>query len=97
MLDPDGLPLALLRDADGDAAQGRASRCPAAGTCVAQVWKAQVGRVPLLLLDSDVEENDARRARRHRPALRRRQRAPAAAGDAARHRRRPGAARLLRR
>lgn len=25
--------------------------------CVAQVWKAQVGRVPLLLLDTNVEEN----------------------------------------
>ena len=25
---------------------------------VAQVWKAQVGRVPLLLLDSDVEDNE---------------------------------------
>ena len=35
----------------------------------------------------------AGRARRHRPALRRRQRAPAAPGDAARHRRRPRPAR----
>ena len=55
----------------------------------------QVGRVPLLLLDSDVEEQPRPLPRRHRPALRRQQRAPAAPGDAARHRRRPRAARLL--
>ncbi|MCW2499201.1 MAG: alpha-glucan phosphorylase [Frankiales bacterium] len=55
-LDPNGLPLTLLRDADGNPveislglAEGR--------TLHAQVWKAQVGRVPLLLLDSDVEAN----------------------------------------
>ena len=51
--------------------------------------------MPLLLLDTDVEDNDAGRARRHRPAVRRRQRAPAAPGDPARHRRRARAARLL--
>ena len=34
------------------------SACPAAARLVAQVWKAQVGRVPLLLLDSDVEDNE---------------------------------------
>ena len=56
----------------------------------------QVGRVPLLLLDTDIEENDAGRARGHRPALRRRPGPPAQAGDAARHRRRPGGARVLR-
>ena len=33
------------------------SRCPATPTLAAQIWVAQVGRVPLLLLDSDVEEN----------------------------------------
>jgi starch phosphorylase len=31
---------------------------PGSRTLVAQVWKAQVGRVPLLLLDSDVEDNE---------------------------------------
>ena len=36
------------------------------------IWVAQVGRVPLLLLDSDIEENAAAAARRHRPAVRRR-------------------------
>ena len=57
VLDPDGLPLALLREADGtpcvitlDLPGGRVLR--------AHVWKAQVGRVPLLLLDSDVQDND---------------------------------------
>jgi len=57
VLDPDGLPLALLREADGtpcivslDLPGGRVLR--------AHVWKAQVGRVPLLLLDSDVHDND---------------------------------------
>ena len=42
-----------------------------------QVWQAQVGRVPLLLLDTDIEDNAAGAPRGHRPALRRRQRAPA--------------------
>ena len=31
---------------------------PGGRQLVAQVWKAQVGRVPLLLLDSDVEDNE---------------------------------------
>ena len=57
VLDPDDLPLALLREADGtpcsitiDLPGGRVLR--------AHVWKAQVGRVPLLLLDSAVQDND---------------------------------------
>jgi len=56
--DPNGLPLTLLRDAAGDPvkvtvnlAEGR--------QLTAQVWLAQVGRVPLLMLDSYVEENEA--------------------------------------
>ena len=58
MLDPNGLPLALLREADGtpaivtvDAARRPAARPRTSGS-------AQVGRVPLLLLDSNVEAND---------------------------------------
>ncbi|MDD2857370.1 MAG: alpha-glucan family phosphorylase [Candidatus Nanopelagicales bacterium] len=54
--DPDGSPVTLLREADGTPAKvavglngGRAIN--------AHIWVAQVGRVPLLLLDSDVEEN----------------------------------------
>ena len=74
--------------------QGHASACPATSSLTARIWVAQVGRVPLLLLDSDVEENSRRAARRHRPAVRRQHRAPAAPGDAARHRRRPGDPRL---
>ena len=57
VLDPDDLPLALLREDDGtpcsitiDLPGGRVLR--------AHVWKAQVGRVPLLLLDSAILDND---------------------------------------
>ena len=54
--DPNGLPLTLLRDAAGNAV--RVSVGLAGGTTLAaQIWVAQVGRVPLLLLDSYVEEN----------------------------------------
>ena len=56
--DPNGLPLTLLRDGAG--APVRIGVALAEGAALAaQVWMAQVGRVPLLLLDSDVEENDA--------------------------------------
>jgi glycogen phosphorylase len=56
--DPNGLPLTLLRRDDGSAV--RVSVGLAGGlTLAAQIWVAQVGRVPLLLLDSYVEENDA--------------------------------------
>jgi starch phosphorylase len=55
--DPNGLPLTLLRTPDGEPvkvavtlAEGR--------LLTAQVWLAQVGRVPLLMLDSYVEENE---------------------------------------
>ncbi|HEV7172060.1 alpha-glucan family phosphorylase [Pedococcus sp.] len=57
VLDPDELPLSLLREDDGepcvitlDLPGGRELR--------AHVLRAQVGRVPLLLLDSDVPGND---------------------------------------
>ncbi|MEU2434096.1 alpha-glucan family phosphorylase [Streptomyces sp. NPDC007861] len=56
VLDPDELPLGLLREADGSPAQV-ALALPGARRLHARVWHAQVGRVPLLLLDSDVEEN----------------------------------------
>ncbi|MCM2387823.1 alpha-glucan family phosphorylase [Streptomyces albipurpureus] len=56
VLDPHELPVTLLREHDGNPAHvslvlpgGRALR--------AHVWVAHVGRVPLLMLDSDVEEN----------------------------------------
>ncbi|MBP2703351.1 alpha-glucan family phosphorylase [Microbispora sp. RL4-1S] len=57
-LDPGGLPLTLLKEEDGSPARIRIN-LPGARTLHAQVWVAQVGRVPLLLLDSDVAENDA--------------------------------------
>jgi starch phosphorylase len=57
VLDPNSLPVTPLRDTEGVPAQvtlqltgGRALH--------ARIWKAQVGRVPLLLLDSDVEGNE---------------------------------------
>ena len=57
VLDPAGLPLTQLREADG--APCRVSLAlPGDRTLHAHVWRADVGRVPLLLLDSDVEEND---------------------------------------
>jgi starch phosphorylase len=55
-LDPHGLPVKLLRQSDGSAVvitvplpEGRALH--------AHVWRAQVGRVSLLMLDTDIEEN----------------------------------------
>jgi starch phosphorylase len=55
-IDPHGLPLTLLLDAAGAPLKVSVG-FPGGRTLHAQVWKAQVGRVPLLLLDSDVEEN----------------------------------------
>ena len=57
VLDPDGLPMRVLRHPDGSAAsvllalpEGRALR--------ARIWRLDVGRVPLLLLDTDIPENE---------------------------------------
>jgi starch phosphorylase len=55
-IDPHGLPLTLLTDAAGTPLKITVG-FPQGRTLYAQVWKAQVGRVALLLLDSDVEEN----------------------------------------
>ncbi|MFE2648248.1 glycosyltransferase family 1 protein [Streptomyces nigra] len=57
VLDPNELPLALLEEADGTPARLRLA-LPGGRSLHARIWLAQVGRVPLLLLDSDVEEND---------------------------------------
>ena len=54
--DPDGSPVSLLREADGTPAK-IAVGLPGSRTLTARIWVAQVGRVPLLMLDSDVEEN----------------------------------------
>jgi starch phosphorylase len=56
-LDPQGLPIKPL-DVDGSPARISLS-LPEGRTLYAQIFVAQVGRVPLLLLDSDIEENDA--------------------------------------
>jgi glycogen phosphorylase len=55
--DPNGLPLTLLRDDQGIPVRVSVALAPNAAV-VAQVWIAQIGRIPLLLLDSYVEEND---------------------------------------
>ncbi|TKK88614.1 glycosyltransferase family 1 protein [Herbidospora galbida] len=56
-LDPGGLPLTLLKEDDGSPARIRIS-LPGGTGLHAQIWVAQVGRIPLLLLDSDVADND---------------------------------------
>jgi starch phosphorylase len=56
-VDPNGLPLTLLKDASG-APVRITIVLPEGRDLYAQVWLARVGRVPLLLLDSEVEEND---------------------------------------
>ncbi len=50
--DPDGLPLTLLREADGSVPHITID-LPGGRRLTARVWVAQVGRVPLLMLDSD--------------------------------------------
>jgi starch phosphorylase len=61
VLDPDGLPLTLLREAAPDG-NGRPIEIslplPHGRRLLAHVWRADVGRVPLLLLDSNVAGND---------------------------------------
>ncbi|MCV7200009.1 glycosyltransferase family 1 protein [Mycobacterium angelicum] len=56
-LDPQGLPLRLLTTATGDPVLVDLA-LPDSAQLRARVWVAQVGRVPLLLLDSDVPENE---------------------------------------
>src|SRR5258707_936479 len=56
--DPNGLPLELFRDASGAPVHVRVD-LTAGRELAAQIWVAQVGRVPLLLLDSYVEQNEA--------------------------------------
>ena len=56
-VDPNGLPLTLLRGSDGSPVSVELA-LGEGGSLAAQVWLAQVGRVPLLLLDSYVEQNE---------------------------------------
>jgi glycogen phosphorylase len=56
VLDPDELPITLLREETGARAV-ISIQLPDGPELLAKIWVAQVGRVPLLLLDSDVEGN----------------------------------------
>jgi glycogen phosphorylase len=56
-LDPHAMPVQLLFGDDGLPLKIQVELEGA--TCYAQLWCAQVGRVPLLLMDCDVEENDS--------------------------------------
>jgi starch phosphorylase len=56
-LDPQGLPLRLLTDAQGEPVLVSLAM-PDAAELNARVWIAQVGRIPLLLLDSDIPETE---------------------------------------
>lgn len=56
LVDPDGMPIRQLRD-DTDAPAKITVGLPDGRSLTAQIWVAQVGRVPLLMLDSDVEDN----------------------------------------
>lgn len=56
LCDPDGSPVSLLREADGTSVKVSVG-LPGGRKIWARIWIAQVGRVPLLMLDSDVEEN----------------------------------------
>ncbi len=57
VLDPQGLPLQLLTDGSGEPVLVEVTM-PGGRTLSARVWQALVGRVPLLLLDSDIEANE---------------------------------------
>ncbi|TDK24885.1 glycosyltransferase family 1 protein [Arthrobacter crusticola] len=57
VLDPDGLPLTLLREEDGTPARV-VLPLPNGRQLIAHIWRADVGRVPLLLLDSNLPGND---------------------------------------
>ncbi|EUA19915.1 alpha-glucan phosphorylases family protein [Mycobacterium kansasii 662] len=56
-LDPHGLPLRLLTHSSGDPVLVELA-LPDSAQLRARIWVAQVGRVPLLLLDSDIPENE---------------------------------------
>ena len=56
VLDPDGLPLSVLRHPDGTAAQVVLA-LPDGRALYARVWQVAVGRIRLLLLDTDIPEN----------------------------------------
>jgi glycogen phosphorylase len=55
-IDPQGLPLRLMADATGAPLLVDVGM-PAGRVLRARIWRADIGRVPLLLLDSDIEDN----------------------------------------
>ena len=57
VLDPDGLPLSVLRHPDGTAAHV-ALALPGGRALYARIWQVAVGRIRLLLLDTDIPENE---------------------------------------
>ena len=57
VVDPDGLPMRVLRTPDGAAARVVLA-LPEGRVLTARIWRLDVGRVPLLLLDTDIPEND---------------------------------------
>jgi starch phosphorylase len=57
VLDPDGLPLSVLRYPDGTAAHVVLA-LPDGKALYARVWQVSVGRIRLLLLDTDIPENE---------------------------------------
>ncbi len=56
VLDPDGLPMRVLRNPDGSGAEVVLA-LPDGKALHARIWQLAVGRVTLLLLDTDVQEN----------------------------------------
>ncbi len=58
VVDPAALPLSLLREPDGTPCRVHVGLA-GGRRLAAAVWRAEVGRVPLLLLDTHVEENAA--------------------------------------
>jgi starch phosphorylase len=56
LLDPDGLPLSIVRRPDGSGVQVSLA-LPDDRTLNARIWQARVGRIRLLLLDTDIPEN----------------------------------------
>ncbi|GLY65915.1 alpha-glucan family phosphorylase [Amycolatopsis taiwanensis] len=57
VIDPSALPLELLTGPDGEPVLVSVAM-PGGRELLAQIWQAQVGRVPLLLLDTDLDAND---------------------------------------
>ncbi len=56
VLDPDGLPMQMLREHDGSAVRISLT-LPSGDALHARVWQMTVGRVVLLLLDTDIHDN----------------------------------------